>query len=169
METYQVRLLKTSLAEVAGSPDLAAEFFYDELFHRSPETRAFFKEDWPDQRRTLIDALETAVEGISTPDQFFSYVEDLGRQHVGSGVRRSHYESAGVALIWMLEQVLGDGFTDDTRESWEILWDRIAGTMISAREEAAHSEAVDRGRRRALGRAGVSFHSGAGVEMENGG
>ena len=170
METYQVRLLKASFAEVANSPELAAEFFYDELFHRSPETRALFKEDLSDQRKTLIDTLEMAVNGVSMPDHLFAYVEDLGRRHAGYGVARAHYESAGVALIWMLEQVLGDGFTDDTRESWEILWGRIAGTMISARDEALHSEAADRARR-PLGRSSSAGRAdvGGGAVMENGG
>lgn len=156
LESYQVRLLQTSFAEVLRWPDIAADHFYGELFNRSPETRVFFKEDLSAQRSALIESLELAVSGAATPDHFFGYVEDLGRRHAGYGVRRRHYDSAGAALIWMLEQVLGDGFTDDTRETWETFWERIARTMISASEEAVHAAAADRAHRtRAESRGGV--------------
>lgn len=147
LESYQVRQLQTSFAEVLRWPDIAADHFYGELFNRSPEMRIFFKEDLLAQRSALIDSLELAVSGAATPDHFFGYVEDLGRRHAGYGVRREHYDSAGVALIWMLEQVLGDGFTDDTRETWETFWERIARTMISASEEAMHAAAAERAHR----------------------
>lgn len=141
LESYQVRLLQSSLAELLRWPDIAADHFYAELFHRSPETRVFFREDLLAQRSALLESLELAVSGAATPEHFLGYVEDLGRRHAGWGVRRDHYDSAGVALIWMLEQVLGDGFTDETRETWEIFWERIAWTMIAASEGAASDAA----------------------------
>ena len=45
-------------------------------------------------------------------------MQALGRRHAGYGVRPEHYDTVGAALLWTLEQGLGDAFTDDVRAAW---------------------------------------------------
>jgi nitric oxide dioxygenase len=47
-------------------------------------------------------------------------------------VRAEHYVPLGEALIWALEQGLGDDFTPETREAWQAAYAAIAETMKAA-------------------------------------
>ena len=42
----------------------------------------------------------------------------------------AHYAPVGAALIWTLEQGLGNAFTDDVREAWVAAYTLLSGVMI---------------------------------------
>ncbi len=54
------------------------------------------------------------------------------RRHVGYGVETRHYDAVGAALLWTLEQGLGDDFDDDTKQAWTTAYGMLATTMIEA-------------------------------------
>ena len=60
------------------------------------------------------------------------HLRALGRRHVGYGVRDSHYATVGEALLWTLEQGLGDAFTPDVRAAWAETYGTRAGVMQRA-------------------------------------
>jgi hemoglobin-like flavoprotein len=45
-------------------------------------------------------------------------VSALGRQHLHYGVKEADYKTVGAALLWTIEQGLGDAFTPGVREAW---------------------------------------------------
>ena len=45
------------------------------------------------------------------------------------GVRHEHFDVVGAALLWTLEQGLGERFTPAVRDAWVAAWDVIAGAM----------------------------------------
>jgi hemoglobin-like flavoprotein len=59
-------------------------------------------------------------------------LREMGRRHAGYGVEPEHYTTVGEALLWALEQALGDDFTSETKEAWAKAYDLIASTMIEA-------------------------------------
>jgi nitric oxide dioxygenase len=46
-------------------------------------------------------------------------------------VAAEHYAPVGAALIWTLEQGLGDAFTAETREAWIAAYTLLSGVMIA--------------------------------------
>jgi len=62
-------------------------------------------------------------------------VEDLGRRHAGYGVRDEHYHTVGAALLWTLEQGLGELYTPDVAEAWAAAYTLLAGVMQKAATE----------------------------------
>jgi hemoglobin-like flavoprotein len=56
----------------------------------------------------------------------------LGKRHVAYGVKPEDYDSVGAALLWTLEQGLGDDFTPDTKEAWATVYGLVATTMKDA-------------------------------------
>ena len=56
----------------------------------------------------------------------------LARRHVAYGVRPEHYQPVGAALLWTLEQGLGDQFTEETRAAWTHAYGTLAEVMIEA-------------------------------------
>jgi hemoglobin-like flavoprotein len=59
-------------------------------------------------------------------------IQDLGRRHVGYGVTAEHYELVGEALLWTLEQGLGDDFTPSVKAAWQEAYVTLSGAMKSA-------------------------------------
>ena len=60
----------------------------------------------------------------------------LGARHVRYGVRHEHFDVVGEALLWTLEQGLGERFTPAVRDAWVAAWDVIAGAMRTGMRRA---------------------------------
>ena len=132
MTPYQVDLVQSSWAKVAPIAPTAASLFYGKLFDLDPELRPLFKSDLTDQGRKLMQMLALAVRGLSDLDLLVPAVEDLGRRHLGYGVRQKDYDTVGSALLWTLEQGLGEEFTPEVRTAWTQAYTLLAQTMQQA-------------------------------------
>jgi hemoglobin-like flavoprotein len=132
MTPDQKTLVQDSFEKVVPIADTAADLFYDRLFELDPSLRSLFKEDMTAQKKALMQMLTVAVRGLDRLDTLVPAVQALGRRHAGYGVRYEHYDTVGVALIWTLEQGLGDGFTLDVRAAWAAVYDVLASTMQKA-------------------------------------
>ena len=72
------------------------------------------------------------MNGLDRLDEIVPVVEDLGRRHAGYGVEDTHYDTAGAALLWTLEQGLGDEFTPAFGDAWGAAYGVLADTMKGA-------------------------------------
>jgi len=136
MTPEQIELVKTSWAQVVPIADTAAKLFYGKLFELDPALKPLFKGDMTEQGRKLMRMVGTAVNGLDRLDQIVPAVKDLGVRHVAYGVQDSHYDTVGSALLWTLDQGLGDGFTPDVETAWATVYGLLADTMKSAAAEA---------------------------------
>jgi len=136
MTPEQIELVKTSWAQVVPIADTAAKLFYGKLFELDPALRNLFKGDMAEQGRKLMRMVGTAVNGLDRLDQIVPAVKDLGVRHVAYGVQDEHYDTVGSALLWTLDQGLGDAFTPDVETAWTTVYGLLADTMKSAAAEA---------------------------------
>ena len=111
MTPQQVNQVQTSFTKIVPIADKAAALFYGRLFEMAPETRALFCDDMGRQGRKLIAALATVVSSLSDFDAIVRIARELAKRHVAYGVQPEHYALVGSALLWTLEQGLGDEFT----------------------------------------------------------
>ena len=88
-----------------------------------------------EQGVTLMKMLDAAVKGLTDLDALVPVVQKLGERHVGYGVTDQHY-NVGAALLWTLEQGLGDAFTDEVREAWTETYTVLSGAMKEAAASA---------------------------------
>jgi len=133
MTPHQENLIKESFGMVAPIADQAATIFYARLFELDPAIeRLFRRTDMDAQRKNLMQTLTVVVKGIDRLDALVPAVQALGRRHAGYGVRESHYATVGEALLWTLEQGLGEGFTPDVRAAWATAYGTLAAVMIEA-------------------------------------
>ena len=82
-------------------------------------------------------AVKTAVDGLGDLDAVAPFLVRLGARHVRYGVRPEHFDVVGAALLWTLEQGLGELFTADVRDAWAAAWDLIAAAMGEGMRRAA--------------------------------
>ena len=132
MTPEQVDLVQRSWRSVLPVGDTAAELFYGKLFSLDPSLRRLFKNDMIDQGRNLTSMISVAVGSLSRPQKILLAVQQLGKRHAAYGVEPRHYELVGIALLWMLQQVLGEAFTPAVRDAWRAVYDVLATTMQDA-------------------------------------
>lgn len=137
MTPEQVTLIQESFAKVAPIADTAASLFYARLFELDPKLEPMFKGDMKEQGAKLMATLGVVVNGLTNLSSIVPAVQDLGRRHVGYGVKDAHYDTVGEALIWTLGKGLGDSFTDDVKEAWVTAYGILAATMKDAASEMA--------------------------------
>lgn len=138
MTPRQIDLIRASWSAVEPIADTAATLFYDQLFELDPAIRRLFRRtDMAAQRKILMQTLTVVVKSLDKLDTIVPAVQALGRRHAGYGVRSEHYESVGIALLWTLEQGLGEAFDDETREAWAAAYGTLASVMIAAADDTA--------------------------------
>ena len=132
MTVEQVQLVQKTWEKVVPISETAAALFYGKLFELDPELKPMFKSDIREQGKKLMQMITVAVRGLNEPAKLLPAVEDLGRRHVGYGVRKKDYETVGTALLWTLEQGLGTAFTTEVKTAWAETYTVLAKTMQKA-------------------------------------
>jgi len=142
MTPTDIDLIRASWSGVEPIADAAAGLFYGRLFELDPAIeRLFRRTDMAAQRKILMQTLTVVVKSLDRLDQIVPAVQALGRRHAGYGVREAHYATVGAALLWTLEQGLGEAFTPPVREAWATAYGILASVMIdAARTDASEAE-----------------------------
>ena len=143
MTPEQVERVQSSFSKVEPIAEQAAGMFYDRLFEQNPELRALFGDNMRRQGLMLMQALSLAVKNLHQPDAIMEPLQAMGRRHLVYGVKREHYPMVGSALLWTLEQGLGDDFDADTREAWAQAYDLLATVMCEAAEHTPQTASAD--------------------------
>jgi nitric oxide dioxygenase len=139
----QIELVQSSFQQVLPIADVAGELLYGRIFVLAPETRALFDEDIRPQVKRLMGAVKVAVDGLDRLEEVAPFLIKLGARHARYGVRPEHFEIGGEALVWTLEQGLGEAFTPEIREAWVAAWDVVAGAMVAGLQIAERESPED--------------------------
>ena len=125
----QIALVQSSFRHVVPIAEAAGLLFYERVFTLAPGSRALFDDDIAPQAKRTMAAVRTAVDGLADLVVVGPFLARLGARHVRYGVQREHFDVVGSALLWTLEQGLGELFTPEVQEAWVAAWDVIAGAM----------------------------------------
>ena len=137
MTEEQVEMVQGSWEQVVPIADQAAGLFYGRLFALAPEVRRLFPSDMEEQGRKLMQMLTTVVRSLDRLDRVVPAVQALGRRHGGYGVQDEHYAVVAAALLWTLEQGLGDAWSPELAAAWTDAYTILADTMKAAAAESA--------------------------------
>ena len=132
MTTGQKELVKASFERLIPIADTAVALFYTRLFKLDPELSLLFKTNMVDQGRKLIQMIAMVVRGLDRLSELLPALEALGARHASYGVRERDYETVGNALIWAIQELLGDDFTVEIKEAWAEVYSLLAGAMQRA-------------------------------------
>lgn len=145
MSPDQKVLVQETWRQVVPIADTAASLFYGRLFVIDPSTRPLFAGvDLEKQRQKLIHVLNVVVGALDRIEELVPTIADLGRRHVGYGVSDAHYDSVGEALLWTLEQGLGNAWTAEVKAAWAAAYALLSGVMREAAEAANDTTAEAR-------------------------
>ena len=148
MTERQILLVKRSWSYFRQmSPALTGDVFYSKLFLDVPEVRHLFHTSRDEQSKKLVDMLSHIVGHLDSFEAVRGDVQQLGIRHVGYGVKPHHYKAVKSALLWTLEQGLGQDWNQEVRQAWADCIENVAQTMIEASEEAAANGKIAAGRK----------------------
>jgi len=142
MDPRNIELLAASFARVSANKADAATLFYARLFTTAPQLRPLFKGDLETQKQKLMSSLAQIVDFYRVGVDPHGYLAQLGQGNKAYGVKRSHFDAIGDALIFTLAQVLGDEFSPDIRAAWVHAYDEVSAVMIRAAEISDHEPAL---------------------------
>lgn len=128
----QLHLIEESFFLIDAMSDQAADLFYQRLFEVDPSLVSSFSGDLTDLKLRFITALKNLVTGVRKPDQLPHFANDFGRLHADYGVTDEHYVHFAEALMWMLDQLLGDELTEEMRRAWTGLYSFVVTSLIEA-------------------------------------
>ncbi len=137
MTPEEINQVKSSWAKVAPIADQAAALFYGRLFEAYPEVRSYFKGDMDEQGRKLMAMIGMAVNSLDNLEPLLPAIRESGRRHAIYGVKEEDYDKVAGALLWTLEQGLGDAFTDKVKGAWVKTYTVVAGVMKEGALELA--------------------------------
>jgi hemoglobin-like flavoprotein len=135
-----IALVQRSFADVLPMADSAAAMFYERLFVLDPTLQSLFHNDMQAQGRMLMAVLKSAVAGLSRFEDMVPLLQQLGMRHRGYGVIDAHYATVGAALLWTLQQSLGERFTPEVQAAWSSAYTLLADTMRTAAAAADSQE-----------------------------
>jgi hemoglobin-like flavoprotein len=132
VNSAQQELVQSTFAKLAVMPEVAGALFYERLFATNPSFRPLFKNDMRIQVGRLMTMLAMVVYNLHQPGQVLPAIRQLAVRHVEYGVKRSDYDALREALLWTLEQTLGEDLSPAAREAWTVCYDELAGEMKAA-------------------------------------
>ncbi len=132
MDARQIALIQKTFEKVEPIAQEVGDLFYTRLFEMDPGVRQLFKGDMKKQALMLMTVIGLAVRGLDRPEVIEESIKALGRRHQLYGVAAPDYNTFGAALIWTLEQVLGDAFTPEVKATWIEAYDVLSSAMKKA-------------------------------------
>jgi len=122
---------------------------YSRLFELEPESKVIFgfqrdanvneelskSARFVKHARYFIQMIDKAL-GMLGPDieLLTEILLDLGKKHMGYGVKPEYFPSMGRALIHAVKASLGDKFTEEMKDSWLEVFSALSYDMIRAQK-----------------------------------
>ena len=129
--TLQIELLETSFQAITPCGEEFVTAFYERLFTRYPQTRAFFAStDMKEQRKKLLGALALVIQNLRKPEVLTSALQGLGQRHVSYGVLPEHYPIVGAVLLETFADLLGERWTPAYHEAWAQAYEAVCALML---------------------------------------
>jgi hemoglobin-like flavoprotein len=133
--------IRRSWRLLAPLGETVSELFYRRLFELRPDLRSLFPPDMEAQKRKLLAMLVFTVKSLDWPleewaqeidpeHDLFLVILALGRRHRHLyKVEDEHFGPVGEALVWTLEQGLGQVFEGPVKAAWIKVYEMLSITM----------------------------------------
>ena len=132
MTEDQILLVKKTWKIFRGiDPIIVGDTFYSKLFSDNPAVKKMFPQKMEEQYKKLMDMLSIVVARLDRLDELVDTITEMAQRHIQYGVRPAHYKLVGNALLWTLEQGLGNDWSTAVKEAWVECYASLAEAMIS--------------------------------------
>nr|WP_279627941.1 globin domain-containing protein [Leptospira brenneri] len=110
--------------------------FYQKLLERRPDFKNLFSNtNFDQQGEKLVSMIQYAIDRLAILQKIKTELINLGKRHVSYGVREEDYQDTGMVLLETLEESLGDEWTQNLKENWQLAITEVASLMIQGHKE----------------------------------
>ena len=132
------RLLRESLALLEPLTDTLTHL-YTALFRDGAHLRSLFPDSLATQRDRFAWSMRQLIDGLDQPETIVPIFEELGRAHRTLGVRASHDQPFGTALMEALRIRAGAGWRPEYDGAWSRAYHFLAAVMSNAADRELFS------------------------------
>jgi hypothetical protein len=126
----ELETLHGTLHDLRRDPIRASGLFYGRLFKNDPSLFPLLSGSFDLAGSRLLRTLKAGIEGLQEPGQLVGLLTFCARPAVRERLLDGEsMRAVGDALMWMLQQQLGDRFTDDTRAVWRSAYLALCRTL----------------------------------------
>ena len=118
--------------------------FYIRLFQIAPELRPMFKSgSMTEQSIKLGCMLSYVISKFESMEDLLTEIKALAERHTKYGVKDEHYKAVGEALVWTLEQGLGEYWTEALDIAWKDFYETLSAQMMAAQHNGTKNYKID--------------------------
>lgn len=129
MKAKQKMLLQLTYTQISSSTDQVAELFHRRMQRKDPALRQAFSElDLKAHGRRLVNLIGRLVRHLDRPEEVAEEARELGRIYADQGLDDGHFNAMGEALLWVLEERLGD-LGRDEKKAWVVTYRALTDWM----------------------------------------
>lgn len=131
MHTSNFELVRKSWTSISKIDyEVVCGTFYIRLFQISPELKDMFRDtSMKEQSIKLGCMLSYVITKYESMDDVLLEVKALAERHKQYGVKNEHYKAVGEALLWTLEQGLGEYWSLELGNAWKEFYETLAAKM----------------------------------------
>jgi hemoglobin-like flavoprotein len=154
MTPKKIKTVHDSFQKLIPIAAEVGETFYAKLFEIAPEARGLFSNAFSNKgnkAQVISEVVNRHLRSLLTKSVTNTRVaispamRELGKRHVQYNITPAHFAKMKEALIWTLEQKLGDDFPPEVKEVWSSAFDNVTLMMQQAIAESDSPEAADQG------------------------
>ncbi|MBL4693413.1 MAG: hypothetical protein JKY92_08815 [Magnetovibrio sp.] len=132
MTPDQAELIQNSYLNIDQANNVFIEALIKRVSHLCPDLSSKIHHSSASLADQVADSFAYIIDRIHTPDAIAGYVANFGETLARNGVKDSHYPLFGQAFSQELENALGHGLDDKSRDSWTAGWLMLSGIMREA-------------------------------------
>ena len=132
-------LVAASWSRISPRQGELSALLYDILFSERPDLRLLFPNDVTEQQGKLMHALELSIAGLGDPESLLPALRELGRRHVGYGVRTADLDALGGILLRAIAAVDTEA-NHATMRAWKRAYSFLDNAMRAGMNEDGHTD-----------------------------
>lgn len=139
-----IEIVKATVPVLEQHGEALTRHFYTRMFTRNPEVAPFFNPSHQaagTQQRALAAAICAYAANIDNLEVLRGAVEIIAQKHASLRILPEHYPVVGANLLGSIQEVLGEGATDEVLAAWEEAYGVLADILI-ARERQIYADQV---------------------------
>ncbi len=144
-----IGIVKQITPLVAANAETITRRFYELMFAGDPEVQTLFNQvhqQSGEQQKALAGAICAYFSNIDNLGVLGPAVEIIAQKHCSLGIQPEHYPIVGKHLLAAINDVMGDGATDEIMEAVAEAYGLLADVCIQAEQEIYQAQSADRGR-----------------------
>jgi hemoglobin-like flavoprotein len=136
MTRRQIRLVRNSWSAAGEEPLMLGVLFYDHLFSHSPEIRTIFRSPVSLNTKRLMQAVGSILQKLDVLEDSIYDITRIADELVPEGVIALHYPAIGAALLWAVEQRLGNAWNRYYLRAWQAMYSELASMVYEVADAA---------------------------------